>query len=91
MKRRHFVTGMAAAGAAACSQDADMGAIIGEGARPQETFEWNMVTAWPPGLPGLGVGVENLARRIERASNGRLRIKVYAGGEQRYKLLGVSL
>ena len=80
MKRRHFVTGMAAAGAAACSKDTDT-AATGEGARPQETFKWNMVTAWPPGLPGLGVGVENLARRIERASNGRLRIKVYAGGE----------
>jgi len=80
MKRRHFVTGMAAAGAAACSQGTDT-AATGAGARTQETFEWNMVTAWPPGLPGLGVGVENLARRIERASNGRLRIKVYAGGE----------
>ena len=80
MKRRQFVTGMAAAaGVAACSSDnADhTAASVSAG----ETFEWNLVTSWPPGLPGLGVGVENLAERINAASNGRLNIKVYAGGE----------
>ena len=35
----------------------------------------------PPGLPGLGTGATNLARRIDLASGGRLKIKVYAGGE----------
>lgn len=80
MKRRQFVTGMAAAtGLAACSQSADDCAEPGVAA--QESFEWNLVTAWPPGLPGLGVGVENLSRRIEKASNGRLKIKIFAGGE----------
>jgi TRAP-type mannitol/chloroaromatic compound transport system substrate-binding protein len=80
MKRRQFVTGMAAAGAAAaCSPETPSG--DGAAAAPQETFEWNLVTSWPPGLPGLGVGVDNLAERIEKASNGRLKIKVYAGGE----------
>ena len=79
MKRRQFVTGMAAAaGVAACSQEPTE---AGVSAASQETFDWNLVTSWPPGLPGLGVGVENLARRIELASNGRLKIKVYAGGE----------
>ena len=80
MKRRHVVTGMAAAaGMAACSRES----AVSDGgvAASQETFEWNLVTSWPPGLPGLGVGVENLARRIEIASNGRLKIRVYAGGE----------
>jgi len=80
MKRRQFVTGMAlATGAAACSRQPGE---CGDGpAASAETFEWNLVTSWPPGLPGLGVGVENLARRIEEASAGRLKIKVYAGGE----------
>ena len=80
MKRRDFVSGLAvAAGAAACSrQAADCGAA---GSAPTETFEWNLATSWPPGLPGLGVGVENLAKRIEKASNGRLKIKIFAGGE----------
>jgi TRAP-type mannitol/chloroaromatic compound transport system substrate-binding protein len=80
MKRRQFVAGVtAAAGVAACSnakQDCADGNAAG-----QETFAWNLVTSWPPGLPGLGVGVENLARRIDEASAGRLKIKVYAGGE----------
>lgn len=80
MKRRQFVTGMAAAaGVAACSQESAE-CVDGAAAAP-ETFEWNLVTSWPPGLPGLGIGVQNLADRIEKASNGRLKIKVYAGGE----------
>ena len=79
MKRRAFVTGMAAAGVGACSQGAQE--CADGAAASQETFEWNLVTSWPPGLPGLGVGVENLARRIGEASDGRLQIKVFAGGE----------
>ena len=69
----------AAAGVAACAQESTSDSPVA--AESQETFEWNLVTSWPPGLPGLGVGVENLAERIERASNGRLKIRVYAGGE----------
>lgn len=79
MKRREFVGGLAAtAGVAACAGSDDSGQA---GPASGERFEWNMVTSWPPGLPGLGVGAENLARRIEAASGGRLRIKVFAGGE----------
>ena len=80
MKRRDFVGGLAiAAGVAACSQEqADCDAGEDHSA---ETFEWNLVTSWPPRLPGLGIGADNLAERIGKASNGRLKIKVYAGGE----------
>lgn len=78
MKRRDFVSGLAlAAGATACSSESSGPAVAGS----QQTFRWNMVTSWPPGLPGLGVGAENLAKRIEIASGGRLKIQVYAGGE----------
>ena len=81
MKRRQFVTGMAAAaGVSACAQDKDAGSS-GVTAAAQQTFEWNLVTSWPPNLPGLGVGIQNMADRIGKASNGRLKIKVYAGGE----------
>jgi TRAP-type mannitol/chloroaromatic compound transport system substrate-binding protein len=80
MKRRDFVGGLAlAAGVTACGQqqaDCEAGSD-----RSVQTFEWNMVTSWPPRLPGLGVGAENVAERIGEASNGRLKIKVYAGGE----------
>ena len=80
MKRREFVGGLAAAASvAACSgqeQDCAEGA-----ARSGETFEWSCVTSWPPKFPGLGIAVDNLAERVEKASGGRLRIKVYGGGE----------
>lgn len=79
IKRRQFVGGLAAAaGVAACAGGDDGPAT---GARSNERFEWNMVTSWPPGLPGLGIGAANLAERIGQASGGRLTIKVFAGGE----------
>ena len=80
MKRRHFVGGMAAAATLAACARSDQQCAEGTGASG-ETFEWSAVTSWPPGLPGMGIGVENLAKRIEAASAGRLRIKIYAGGE----------
>lgn len=68
-----------AAGVTACGREAaDNGA---DEDHYGQTFRWNMVTSWPPGLPGTGTGAANLARRVERASNGRLKIKVFAGGE----------
>ena len=80
MKRREFVGGLAmATGVAACGNQAE---DCADGATQSgKTFKWNMVTSWPPGLPGLGTGAENLAKRIEEASAGRLMIKVFAGGE----------
>ncbi|MBT8084660.1 MAG: TRAP transporter substrate-binding protein [Woeseia sp.] len=80
MKRREFVGGLAlAAGVTACGPDKS--AENSSAASTSQTFSWNLVTSWPPGLPGLGLGVENLAENIERASGGRLKIRVYAGGE----------
>jgi TRAP-type mannitol/chloroaromatic compound transport system substrate-binding protein len=78
MKRRAFVTGLAAAaGAAACTRETAPGAAPSDGRR----FEWKMVTTWPPNFPGLGTGAQNVARFIEAASGGRIRIRVYAAGE----------
>ena len=48
--------------------------------KPQ-TFNWKMVTAWPKNYPALGTSAERVAERINSMSNGRLTIKVYAGGE----------
>ena len=80
MKRRQFVGGLAAAASvAACSQEStDCEDKAGDSL---QTFEWSCVTSWPPKFPGLGIAVENLAERIAAASNGRLKIKVYGGGE----------
>jgi hypothetical protein len=40
-----------------------------------------MVTTWPRDFPGLGQGANRLTEIIGRMSNGRLKIKVYGGGE----------
>jgi TRAP-type mannitol/chloroaromatic compound transport system substrate-binding protein len=79
MKRRQFVTGMAAAASLSACAEEEVASTAS--ARSTEIFEWNMVTSWPVGLPGIGVGVQNLADRLEKTSNGRLKIKVFAGGE----------
>ena len=80
MKRRHFVGGLAAAaGLAACGSENTE--CEGGTAASAETFEWSMVTSWPPRYPGLGIATNNLADRIDAASGGRLKIRVYAGGE----------
>ncbi len=80
MKRRQFVGGLAAAtGLAACAQqDSDCAAGAEQSAA---SFEWSIVTSWPPKYPGLGIGVDNLVEYIAAASGGRLKIKVYAAGE----------
>lgn len=44
-------------------------------------FEWKMVTSWPPNFPVLGDAAKNISKWIETASNGRLKIDVYGGGE----------
>jgi TRAP-type mannitol/chloroaromatic compound transport system substrate-binding protein len=47
----------------------------------QRVFEWKMVTAWPKNFPGLGSAPEKFSDAIEIMSKGRLKIKVYGGGE----------
>ncbi len=47
----------------------------------QQTFKWKMVTTWPKNFPGLGIAPENFARLVDRMSDGRLKIKIYAAGE----------
>ena len=54
-------------------------AVSGSG--PVDVIEWKLVTTWPKGLPGLGAAPENFARRVNEASGGRLRIKVFGAGE----------
>lgn len=44
-------------------------------------WQWKMVTSWPKNSPGPGRSAERLARRLERASGGRLQVKVFGAGE----------
>ncbi len=77
MKRRELLAAGAAAAVAGCAgEQADCGpGTFGE------RFNWKLVTTWPPNFPGLGTGVNRMVDMIERASAGRLKIKVYAAGE----------
>lgn len=80
MKRREFVGGLAvAAGMGACAKSEDSRSRSANSST--ESFEWSCVTSWPPKFPGLGIAVDHLAERLDRASGGRLKIKVYGGGE----------
>lgn len=44
-------------------------------------YEWKMVTTWPPNFPILGEGCNLFAKWVEEMSGGRLKIKVFGGGE----------
>ena len=50
-------------------------------AKPQQTYQWKLVTSWPKNFPGLGKAPETFARYVEDMSGGRLKIKVYGAGE----------
>jgi TRAP-type mannitol/chloroaromatic compound transport system substrate-binding protein len=46
-----------------------------------QTYEWKMVTTWPPNFPVFQEGVDKFAEDVRVMSDGRLKIKVFAGGE----------
>jgi len=77
MKRREFLkkagTGAAAAVAATT--------VMAPAVIAKKTYRWKMVTTWPPKLPVLQTGAELFAKRVDECTDGRLKIKVYAGGE----------
>ena len=53
----------------------------GAGVNSQPSIDLKMVTTWPKNFPGLGTRAEAFARDIETATNGRIRIRVYAADE----------
>jgi TRAP-type mannitol/chloroaromatic compound transport system substrate-binding protein len=77
MKRRDMLAGVSAMALSGCAAETN---CEGE-ASGSETFEWKMVTTWPPNFPGMGSGVNRMVQQIETASGGRLKIKVYAANE----------
>jgi TRAP-type mannitol/chloroaromatic compound transport system substrate-binding protein len=86
MKRRDFLKGAGvgalAVGASALSGcNRDEASATPAAARPQETFEWKMVTTWPKNFPGMGTSAEKLASLIGEMSGGRLTVRVFGGGE----------
>lgn len=63
----------------ACSVDDN--SPFSEEVDTSKVYRWKMVTAWPPGFPVLQEGAERFAANLEAMSNGRLKVKVFAGGE----------
>jgi len=53
----------------------------GSGANSRPSIDLKMVTTWAKNFPGLGTRAEEFARDIEIATNGRIRIRVYAAEE----------
>ena len=78
MKRREFIGGLGGGAAlAACTpQTQQQGASTST-----ERFSWKLVTTWLPNFPGLGTGVNTLARYVQEMSAGRIEITIYAAGE----------
>ncbi len=46
-----------------------------------ETYEWKMVTTWPPNFPVFTEQLNAFAKAVENMSSGRMKIQVYGGGE----------
>ncbi|ASK35770.1 ABC transporter substrate-binding protein [Alcanivorax sp. N3-2A] len=94
MDRRKFVSalglGLGATALAACGQKEESAkqdaastaaAGTGQGQDGAKTYEWDMVTTWPRNYPGLGTGANRFAERVEKMTNGRMKIKVHGAGE----------
>ena len=75
MKRRDFIK-QAGVGAVATSA-AVAPAIVSADTK----IKWKMVTTWPKNFPVLGTGANQLAELITEMSDGRIKVKVYGGGE----------
>lgn len=66
----------------ACGGGADSNtASNNAGADLSKTYKWKMVTTWPANFPVFQEGAEKFADDVRVMSNGRLNIRVYAGGE----------
>jgi TRAP-type mannitol/chloroaromatic compound transport system substrate-binding protein len=78
MKRRKFLKGAAATGAATAAVAASNfpAPAISQGMR-----ELKMVTSFPKNFPGLGTSANRVVKRIEEASDGKIKVKLFNAGE----------
>ena len=75
MDRRSFLKKASLASGAAAASTLAAPAI----AQGNRTLK--MVTTWPKNFPGLGTGAQRLADSITALTDGRITVKLYAGGE----------
>lgn len=80
LKRRDFLTGglvgLGFGTLAACEESP-----INSGSKRQSRQDLRMVTTWPKNFPGLGNSAERFAKVVEKASDGSLKIKLFAAGD----------
>lgn len=75
MKRRSFLKGAATTTAVTAAS------TIAAPAISQGLQEWRMALTWPANTPGLGMIAQNVARRVETFTEGRIKIRIYGAGE----------
>ena len=78
LKRRDFIKTASTATLAATAVAASS---FPKPSLSQGRMQWRMQTTWPKNFPGLGTGANTLADYIGRASEGRLTVEVFGGGE----------
>ena len=83
MKRKEFIKkgligGVGLSALAACQSEEQSS---GPNINFDKTYRWKMVTTWPPGFPVLGEGAQYFADMVEKMSAGRIKIRVFGGGE----------
>jgi len=81
MQRRQVIQGLGLGAIAAATAGCAKETGEAEGTADTRTFNWRMVTTWPPNFPGLGTGASELGRMIEACSGGRITVKVYGANE----------
>ena len=75
MERRQFLKAGAIAGTAAAATTLAAPAIS------QGMKEFQMVTSWPKNFPGLGTAAARFGERVTTMSEGKMTVKLFAGGE----------
>ncbi|MCW8830201.1 MAG: TRAP transporter substrate-binding protein, partial [Gammaproteobacteria bacterium] len=75
MKRRDFIKTAAVGSIATASVAAPT--IVSA----KTKIKWKMVTTWPKNFPVLGTSANKLGQLIGEMSDGRIKVKVYGGGE----------
>ncbi len=80
LKKASFAT-MATAGALATACQSTPKEKVNRNLTSNTKYNWILVSTWPPRFPVLGEGLEMLAKWIETASAGRMKIKVMGAGE----------
>lgn len=80
MKFRWFIALLAVFALTGCGDKAGTQSTA-KSETPKKVYHWRMVTTWPKNLPGMGMAPEEIAKTVDKMSNGRLKITVYGAGE----------